>query len=84
LVDAVLLSPVIDRLTADLQIPSDVGDLPTGIDQVKNLAPELRRIAMSSHPVLLAQVTQESNNETPSNRRKTKVSTEPGQLQGSG
>jgi hypothetical protein len=71
LVDAVLPPPVVDRLTADPQIPSDVGDLRTGINQVENLAPELQRLAPSSHPVLIVHVTQESNNETPSNRGKT-------------
>jgi hypothetical protein len=35
---------------------------PTGLDQIQDLAPELRRIATPSHATLPARVAQESNN----------------------
>ena len=34
----------------------DLGDRPSGLDQVQDLAPELRRVAASSHAVLLSLV----------------------------
>jgi transposase InsO family protein len=39
-----LASPRVDRLRADPEIPRDVDHRPTGLDQVQNPAPELRRI----------------------------------------
>jgi hypothetical protein len=44
LIDARLLAPDVDRLVADAEIPRDVDDLATRIDQVKNLATELWRV----------------------------------------
>ena len=73
LVDPMLPAPVVDRLAADPQVPSDVGDLSARVDQVKNFAAELGRVAPSSHLVALVRMTQESKNETPSNWGKTSV-----------
>jgi hypothetical protein len=48
-VDAVLAAPGVDRLVADAKRLGDLGDRPSGLDQVQDLAAELRWIPASSH-----------------------------------
>jgi hypothetical protein len=52
-VDAVLAPPVVDRLVADPEILSDLGDLAAGLDQIQHPPTELRRVATLPHAVLL-------------------------------
>ena len=54
LVDAVLAPPGGDRLGADPQRLGDLGDRPSGLGEVQDLAAELRWVAASSDAVLLA------------------------------
>ena len=51
-VDAVLTSPVVDRLAADPEVLSDLGDPAAALDQIQHPSPELGRISTSSHGVL--------------------------------
>jgi hypothetical protein len=48
-VDAVLAPPGVDRLLADAQRLGDLGHRPFGLDEVQDLAAELRWISASSH-----------------------------------
>lgn len=41
-IDEVLATPDIDRLVADAEEPGDLGDLPSGCDEIENLTTELR------------------------------------------
>jgi len=54
LVDAVLAPPGGDRLGADPQRLGDLGDRPSGLGEVQDLAAELRWVAASSDAVLLS------------------------------
>lgn len=66
LIDPVLTTPRVDRLGADLQIPSNLGHWPTGLDQIKHLATKLRRIPTTAHAASSkGQWTSESRNLTP-------------------
>lgn len=51
--DAVLPAPGVDGLLADPEVARDVGDGASAGDQVQHSAPELRRIATTSHEALL-------------------------------
>ena len=48
-VDPVLAPPGIDRLLTDPQIMRDLGDAATGLEQIQNLPPKLRRIPPCAH-----------------------------------
>jgi hypothetical protein len=52
-VDAVLTSPRVDRLIADPEIRSNLGDLAAGLHQIQYAPAKLRRIPTSPHAVLL-------------------------------
>ncbi len=77
-VDEVLVPPVVDGLIAHAEISGDVGDLPSGRDQVKDPAPELRRVP-PRHADLLMGVRgmRESNMPAPPKWGNIKVSMEP-------
>src|SRR5690606_29951765 len=53
LVDAVLATPVVDRLIADPEILRDVCDASPRADQFQHSTAKLRRVTPSSHVVLL-------------------------------
>jgi hypothetical protein len=52
-VDAVLAAPGVDRLVADAKRLGDLGDRAASLDQIQDLAAELRRIPASCHATLL-------------------------------
>jgi hypothetical protein len=53
-VDAVLATPVVDRLIANAGVGRDVRDLAAHLDQIEHTTPELRRIRTPSHAALLS------------------------------
>lgn len=65
-VDAVLTPPHIDRLLTDLQVPGDVRDAATGLDEIKNPAAKLRPVTPSAHTGL-----PEWEHQTPATRPRT-------------
>lgn len=77
-VDEVLATPDVDRLVADAEEPGDLGDFPSGRDEIEDLAAEFGRIAAGHHGLRRLLDGQLSNNPTPSEPGRTKISTEPG------
>jgi hypothetical protein len=62
----VLPTPDVDRLVADTEELGDLGDLPSGIDEIEDLAAELWRIAAGHHGLRRLLDRQLSSNPTPS------------------
>ena len=48
-VNSRLAAPGVDRLLADLELCSDLGYLPTSLNQIYDSSPELRRVAPPCH-----------------------------------
>jgi hypothetical protein len=53
LVESFLSSPAVHRLLADAEVEREIPHPPAGGDQVKDTLPQLRRIRLSAHAVLL-------------------------------
>lgn len=70
-VDAVLATPDVDRLLADAEKLGDLGDLAAGLDQIKDPAAELERIAAGHDGLRRLLDGQFSSNPTPSNPGRT-------------
>ena len=75
-----LTTPVVDGLTAHVEVASDVRNLPSGCDQVQDPSPELRWVSPCHAGLLTGSWARQSNTATPpkwGNIKSTKAGADP-------